>query len=78
MTSISPKKIFKKCFEIKLINGNEFDCCRNLIVDRNYTSHTYHKMLAEKISKAIPGHYEIMEIIVERTNKTLIEQKEAF
>ncbi len=56
----SPKSIFRKSEELKIINKEEFLNLLKMVDDRNITSHTYHEELAEKISYAIPDYYKIL------------------
>src|ERR1700722_7447691 len=62
----SPRSIFKKCLDIKIINNIEFDNCAKLLEDRNITSHTYNEILAEEICESAPAHYQTMKTIVGR------------
>lgn len=65
---ISPKSVFRSALNIKVINEDEFEELLLAVDDRNLTSHTYKKELAEEISIRIRGYYLLMKSILERNS----------
>lgn len=62
----SPKRVFQKALEMKLLQQEEYAQCLTMVDDRNMTSHTYNEALAEEISKQLPGYFELMHTIFMR------------
>jgi len=63
---VSLKNVFKACFSAKLISEDELEVLFKMVEDRNLTSHTYNKDLAEEIYKRIPKYYDLMKKILDR------------
>lgn len=56
----SPKAVFRACVDSKLITQEEFETFLSMVDSRNLTSHTYNRLLAERISALIPTYFEVM------------------
>ena len=63
----SPKTIFKQCLDLKEISETEHAILRDMVEDRNLTSHAYNVELAEKIAYAIPDYYTHLYAIFSKT-----------
>jgi len=62
----SPKQVFQKALELKLLTPNEYTQCVKMIDDRNLTSHTYNEKLAQAISKNLPDYYKALHAAFNR------------
>jgi len=62
----NPRRVFRACFDNKFISNDEFELLSKAVEDRNLTSHTYNKELAERIRNDIPLHYKVMRTILDR------------
>ena len=62
-TQASPKAVFKQAFDLKEISKKEHDNLKNMIEDRNLTSHADNEELADKISQAIPNYFQQLKSI---------------
>jgi len=62
----SPKSIFRKCFDVKIMTVAELETTLEIVEARNLTSHTYNSDLAEEICHDIPKYYQLMKKIIDR------------
>ncbi len=67
---ISAKAVFRASLNIQLISQEEFELLLLAIDDRNLTSHTYNKELAEIMALRVKKYFKLMNLIIERTNYT--------
>ena len=71
--SNSPKGAIRSLRENGFLNDEETALAMEMIDDRNLTSHTYNKEVAEGIFARIPGYVELLNLwltrILERVNR---------
>lgn len=56
----SPKECFKTAFQLGLIDDNE-DWAKNIVEDRNLSSHVYNEQIANDLYKRIPKYLEMFQ-----------------
>jgi len=61
------RPIFRQTGFLSILTKDEVSKCLNMCDSRNMTSHIYKDEIADCISKGIPGYYELMIIIAEKT-----------
>lgn len=64
----SPRNCFKEAFRVGVIDYDEG--WLRLIVDRNYTVHTYKEVFAEKIYGELPGKLPFFQKLAEEFKKS--------
>ena len=62
----SPKSCFREAFRTGLLSQDRTDRAMVMTDDRNLTSHTYIEAVADTVYSRIPGHAELMRIVVEK------------
>lgn len=62
----SPRKIFNTCFKMNICSLTESNIFRNMVDDRNETSHTYNIESTRLILTDIPHYYEVMVAVTKR------------
>ncbi len=62
-----PKPVFRQAGLISILTKNEVAKCLDMCESRNMTSHIYKDEIADCVAKAIPGYYELMVTIAEKT-----------
>ena len=59
----SPRYIFKKACEIKLLTPDEAEQALEMLESRNKTSHMYQEEFSDFLAKQTPGYYQLMKAI---------------
>ncbi|MCK5056754.1 MAG: HI0074 family nucleotidyltransferase substrate-binding subunit [Candidatus Aminicenantes bacterium] len=57
----SPKGVIKKCFNLGLLDYEDFENLIRMIDDRNYLSHVYKKEMYQGILKRLPVYLKLMK-----------------
>lgn len=63
---VSPRTVFRSCFELNIVDESEFKQLLNMISARNLTSHTYDEKQAAYESVVLPTYSKLMNNIVNR------------
>ncbi len=63
----TPRAILRNVLDAGIINKEEYQVLISSLADRNLTSHSYNKELAEELIKKIPGYYTVMKAIADKT-----------
>ncbi len=69
----SPRSVFKASVQAAILLPEELKTCINMVEDRNRTAHAYQEVMAEKVFKNIPTHFEFMRSVLERLNSKMKE-----
>ncbi len=56
----SPKAVFRQMLQAGLLDDKQTEFALKMVDDRNETSHTYNKELAEDIASRIPSYYKFL------------------
>lgn len=67
----SPKKIFRECLSLGILNENEVELSIKMIDDRNLTSHTYKEEIAKQVVNKIPGYAKLIAKILKHIGKEI-------
>lgn len=65
----SPKKVYLECVTIGIVTEQENKILLKMVDDRNETTHNYEEECAENLIQLIPGYYELMKSVAERTEE---------
>lgn len=55
-TIISPKEVFRKALDTKIVSEVEYNILLECLVDRNMTSHAYKEVIAQELIERIPRY----------------------
>jgi nucleotidyltransferase substrate binding protein (TIGR01987 family) len=66
ITALSPKKVFRECFDQNILDEQETQQFLDMVDDRNLTAHTYSEDMSEQISLRIISYYETMHTALKR------------
>lgn len=66
MIVTSPKNIYRELFKNSYIDEEQFEKLIQIVDDRNSLSHIYNENYFEKVHKNLPGHLELMKLILEK------------
>ncbi|MHB1682376.1 MAG: HI0074 family nucleotidyltransferase substrate-binding subunit [Bacilli bacterium] len=69
----SPKEVIRTCREVGILSVEETEYALEMANDRNLTSHTYDRAVAEGIFHRLAGHASLMGLWLERMSEKLEE-----
>jgi len=69
----SPKEVIRACREVGILDVDETEHALEMAQDRNLTSHTYDRTVAEGFFNRLAGHASLMSKWVERMSGTLLK-----
>ena len=72
--SSSPRGVVKQALGAEAISDKEYSALLKLFSDHNQAAHACGEELAEEISAAIPEHYRVIKVIIDRLKKELESQ----
>lgn len=64
----SPASAFRGALQVKLLSIEETEQCLQMVKDRNLTSHTYRKEVAEDILSRMDAHVKLIRKIIKSLN----------
>ena len=67
----SPKRCFREALKARLLSVKETETCLTMTDDRNLTSHTYIKAVAEAIYGKLPSYLEVMNRLLANIRKQI-------
>lgn len=64
----SPKAAFRHMLQAGILTKDQTEYSLKMVDDRNNTSHTYNKELADEIASRIPGYFDLLSKLINHSS----------